>query len=616
MDTTKSCKVLVVEDEGLIAHDIANRLETLGHQVVATVSTAAEAFEAAAGADIVLMDIRIDGPVDGVEAAAEIRERYHLPVIFLTAHADKATLDRAKLAGPFGYIVKPLGPASLNTSIEIALYKHRMERLLEKSEAMLRTTLGSVADGVVVTDADGRVLMMNHAAEALTGCIQPEAEGQPVANVVRLVDEHSGESLDDPIPLALLRDAPVPLGGSLLVARSGRQMAVEGAVAPVRTSGQALGTVLTFRDVSARRWEERQIRQAQKMEAVGRLAAAVSSDYSNLLAIIRNQAEQLLRQFGEYSPARQAAEEINQAAAAAAQITRRLAGFSMPQVSQTEVLSVNGLIRRLAKLVESVARPHAEVTIRTAPDTGRIRADAAQIEQAVMNLVLHSCTVMTTEGTQSGRLLIETTNAEAPAAGRIASYVLIAITHSAQEADIDNLFEPSSTGDDGLALSIVQSIATEHGGYVSARPSAGGGCRFEMLLPRWTQPALLPRPGAAGEAPSVLLVDHRENVRLQLHNFFETRGYNLLEATDAGEALALGQIHEGTLDLLITEAPLAASLTAELRRAHPAIGVLRIVDGPESSPNDIQRPFTQAALADRVEALLSARPKLESASAG
>ena len=614
MDTTKSCKVLVVEDEGLIALDIAGRLEALGHEVVATVGTAEEAVEKAAEADVVLMDIRLDGRMDGVEAAAQIRERFHLPVIFLTAHADRATLDRAKLAGPFGYIVKPLAPASLNTSIEIALYKHRMERLLEEREALLRTTLSSVADAVVVTDAAGRVRMLNRAAEALTGWIEPEAEGQPVSKVVRLID---GESDDDPVPLALLRDAPVPLDrASQVVARSGRQMTVEGAVAPVKSSGVTLGAVLTFRDVSSRRWEERQLRQSQKMEAVGRLAAGVSNDYSNLLAIIRNQAEQLLRQFGEYSPARRAVEEIHQAAAGADQITRRLAAFGTRQVSQPEALSVNGVVRRMAKLIESVAGPRVELAIRTAPDAGKIKADAAQIEQAIMNLVLHACAAMNQEGTEKGRLSIETGNAEAPAGGRMSPYVLVAITHSGLEPDLDKLFEPASTGDDGLALSIVHSIVAEHGGYVSVQATASGGCRFEMLLPRWSQPAPQPRPGAAEEAPSILLVDYRDCVRVQLHNFFETNGYNLLEAADAGEALALGEVHEGRLDLLVADDALAAPIAAHLLRTHPAMEVLRIVDGPESSRNEIRRPFTQAALLDRVATVLASGPKLESASAG
>ena len=115
----------MVEDEGLIAHDIGRRLESLGHEVLGPAATAEEALALAPGADIVLMDIRIDGPRDGIDTALEIRARHHVPVIFLTAHADRATLERAKQAGPFGYIVKPLGPASLQTSIEIAIAKHR-----------------------------------------------------------------------------------------------------------------------------------------------------------------------------------------------------------------------------------------------------------------------------------------------------------------------------------------------------------------------------------------------------------------------------------------------------------------------------------------------------------
>src|SRR6266404_8995407 len=131
MKPEQSRKVLVVEDEGLIAHDISSRLEAMGHEVIATVGTGEEAIEKAGEAEIVLMDIRLDGRLDGVEAATEIRNRYHVPVVFLTAHADRATLDRAKMAEPFGYIVKPLAHAALNTSIEIAMYKHGMARQLE-----------------------------------------------------------------------------------------------------------------------------------------------------------------------------------------------------------------------------------------------------------------------------------------------------------------------------------------------------------------------------------------------------------------------------------------------------------------------------------------------------
>jgi PAS domain S-box-containing protein len=616
MQPTQSCKVLVVEDEGLIALDIASRLEALGHEVIGTVGTAAEAMEKAAGADIVLMDIRIDGPVDGIQAAENIRQRFHVPVIFLTGQADRATIERAKLAEPFGYIVKPLAPASLQTSIEIAVYKHRMQRMLEEREAWLSTTFSSVADAVIVTGIDSRVRMLNRAAEVLTGWIQPEAEGQLLSTIVRLMDKDSDQEAEDPVPLAIVRDAPVPLDAWSLVSRSGREMSIEGAAAPVKASGVILGVVLTLRDVSARRWEERQLRQSQKLEAAGRLAAGVCGDYANLLAMIRGQAERLLLQFGEYAPARQAVEEIQQAATAAEQITRRLASLGARQVRHPEVVSLNTILRRAARPIESVAGPGIEVAIRPQMSAGRIKADAAQIEQAIMNLVIHACARMSeSETPEGGRLLIETGNAEIPVNGRLSSYVMLSITHTAHEPDLEKLFEPVSAGDGNLALPLVHTIVTEHAGYVSARSTAGGGCRFEMLLPHWSAPILLPRP-TCDEAPAVLLVDHRESVRSQLHNFFETNGYNLLEAADHGEAVALGQMHEGTLRLVIAEASQADAILHELRPAHPGVVVLRIVDGPAAAVDQVQQPFTQQALLERVEALLGPALRLESATAG
>ncbi|MGH9557716.1 MAG: response regulator [Bryobacteraceae bacterium] len=269
MDPRKSHKVLVVEDEGLIALDICGRLRSMGHEVVASVGTAAEAIEKASEADIVLMDIRIDGHADGVEAAQAIRERFHVPVVFLTAHADRATLERAKSAGPFGYVLKPLAHASLKAAIEIALYKHGMERRLEERQAWLAAILSAAADAVIAADANGRVLMLNRAAEMLTGWIEEQALGEPISKIVRLIEESSCAEAGDPVALAMVRDAPVAIERSWkLVSRGGREMRVEGSAAPVKISSNPplknpgmLGVVLTLRDVSARDWEERPSRQ-------------------------------------------------------------------------------------------------------------------------------------------------------------------------------------------------------------------------------------------------------------------------------------------------------------------------------------------------------------------
>lgn len=603
----RSCKVLVVEDEGLIANELESRLNKMGHQVVATVSTGKEALDRAPEADIVLMDIRINGPIDGIEAAALIREGLHLPVIFLTAHADRLTIDRAKLSSPFGYILKPIPYASLNSSIEIALDKHRAERQLQAREELLQSTLNSVADAVVATDHLSRVLMLNGAAEALTGWTQTEAEGQPLLSVLRMVDGESGEPAEDPVPLAILKDEVLPLDRSCqLISRDGRQLTIEGSAVPVKASGVALGTVLTFRDVSARLWEEKQLRQSLEVQAAGRMAARVSDEYTSLLAIIRNQSESLQRHFGESSPARQSLEEIQESATEAEALTNMLTTFATRQVAQQpEVLSINGMLRRMSRMIESVTGARIGFTLRPARGAGKVRVDAAQLEWVIVNLILHACALMP----EGGQLLIETGNTDLPRLASIASYVVLTLSHTGTEPELEKLFEPRSIGGGGLTLAMVHGIVTEHGGYISAQPTSTG-YRFEMLLPRADE-MLLPQGLELGKVPAVLLVDYRERVRAQLHNFLEAEGYNLLEAVDHQEALKLGEVHKGSLDLLVAEAADADRISATLLKNHPKLLVLRVIDQPgnqsETAANEIRRPFTQTALLKKVSELLGTR---------
>lgn len=606
-EPSRSYRVLVVEDEGLIAHDISRRLEAQGHEVLGPASTAEEALALAPQAEIVLMDIRIDGARDGVETALEMRARHHLPVIFLTAHADRATLDRAKQAGPFGYIVKPLGPASLQTGIEMAIAKHRVERLLEEREAWLRAVLTSIADAAVVVNAEGRVRLLNPAAERATGWSQTEAEGQPVQSVVELT---VSEDDFDPVPLALLRGEPVAFDRhTRLVARDGRELEVDGFAAPVRTSQEVLGAVLTFRDSGARHWEERQLRQSQRLEAAGRLAAGAAGEYSTLIGIIRKQNELLLRQFGELSAARGSLEEIHRAAAAADEITRRLEIFGTRQVGHPEALNINGVLRRLAGLIESAAGDRIQAALRPSPGAGKIKVDGAQLEAAILNLVSHACRVMAEHNSgnasDAGQLLVETARVDLPHAGQAISYVLLAVTYSAAEAELERLFDPASTDGASLALAQVHWLAVECGGHVSARSSPNGGSRIELLLPRLADQALL--PGASSQAGAILLVESSEAVLMELHNFFEAAGYNLIEAGDAEEAVALGEMHEGKLDLVVASARQAGEVLRHLSGAHPALQGLCIVeqgDQPELGPDQIRRPFTKRELLQKVESLL------------
>jgi CheY-like chemotaxis protein len=241
--------------------------------------------------------------------------------------------------------------------------------------------------------------------------------------------------------------------------------------------------------------------------------------------------------------------------------------------------------------------------------SGRIKADPSHIEQVMMNLVLHACAMIP----QGGRLLIQTSRTEAPQHGMLASFAVFRLTYAAAEPDPDHLFDPAGSGEDGLALSVSHSIAAEHGGYLTAR-AVPEGTRIELLLPRVNEEALLSEPVPdAGQARTILLVDGRDRVRAQLHKFFEFAGYNLLEASDRDEALALGQVHEGPLDLLIADAADLDQILSELRPRHPDLDSLTMVDRPESSAREIRRPFTQQALLDRTAALLERRQAVRGA---
>jgi CheY-like chemotaxis protein len=329
----------------------------------------------------------------------------------------------------------------------------------------------------------------------------------------------------------------------------------------------------------------------------------VSAEYARLVQTIRSRTGQLARQLGDYSPAHAALEEIQEAALAADQVTEKLAGLGARQVAQPAIVSLNAILRRMSKPIEMAAGAHVITAIQPESGAGRIKADPAHIEQVMMNLVLHACAMIP----QGGRLLIQTSRTEAPQHGSLASFAVFRLTYAAAEPDPDHLFDPAGSSEDSLALSVSHSIAAEHGGYLTAR-SVPEGTRIELLLPRANEEALAAEPVPdAGLARTILLVDARDRVRAQLHKFFEFAGYNLLEASDRDEALALGQVHEGPLDLLIADAADTAEILDELRPKHPDLESLTMVDAAESSPAEIRRPFTQQALLERTAALLERR---------
>ena len=186
-------QILVVEDEAIVAEDIRSSLLNMGYSVPATVTSGKEAIRKAGenNPDLVLMDIMLKGEMDGIETAEEMRSRFNIPVVYLTAYSDKNTLERAKITEPFGYIIKPFKERELSINIEIALFKHKMEKKLKESREWFTTTLKSTSDAVIATDSDGCVKFMNPAARSLTGWAG--AQGKPLKEVFNIISEKADE---------------------------------------------------------------------------------------------------------------------------------------------------------------------------------------------------------------------------------------------------------------------------------------------------------------------------------------------------------------------------------------------------------------------------------------
>jgi PAS domain S-box-containing protein len=260
-------RIMVVEDEGIIAQDIKNCLENLGYSVPDVVFTGYDAIEKAGKyrPDLVLMDIVLKGEIDGIETAAEIRKHYNIPIVYLTAYEDDKTLKRAKMTEPLGYILKPFEERYLRSSIEMALYKHKMENKLKENERWLGTILKSVGDAVVVTDEKGIIKFMNPTAEEISGWSFKDAVGKYLTDVFKLLNEDTKERIDNPVE-HVVRDNIV-LGRSnhtILVSKSGDEIYIDHSAAPLRDGkGGVTGVVLIINDISDRRIAENALKESE-----------------------------------------------------------------------------------------------------------------------------------------------------------------------------------------------------------------------------------------------------------------------------------------------------------------------------------------------------------------
>jgi PAS domain S-box-containing protein len=393
-------------------------------------------------------------------------------------------------------------------------------------------------------------------------------------------------------------------------------------------------------DNTERKNLEEQLRQAQKMEAIGRLAGGISHDFNNLLTVIIGYSEVVLGQVGENHAAAAPIAEIRQAASRAASLTRQLLAFSRKQVLTPRATDLNAIVIEMKRLLQRLIGEDIKLETVLDENLSHVRVDPGQIEQVIMNLVVNSRDAMP----RGGRLLIETANVELDESGvhgrlemKAGSYVLLAVTDTGTGMDaatVARVFEPffttkGSGQGTGLGLATVYGIVKQSDGHIFCYSEPDHGTVFKIYLPSMGPDRERPAVGRKdhalrGGTECVLLVEDDLAVRKLARVVLADQGYQVLEAASGQAALFLCQNHPGTVDLLVTDVIMpqvtGPELFEKLRSQRPALAVLYMSGytndaitrhGPlEEGINFVQKPFTPSGLARKVrEALDSTKPK-------
>ena len=511
-----------------------------------------------------------------------------------------------------------------------AIDHKRHEEALRQSESRYRSLVQSAVYGIYRSSVDGRFLDVNPALIHMLGYdsadevvkLDPQREVfvEP-AEHERLLQEFQRTGCLDSAEVRWKRK-----DGSVITVRLSGRAATE-----LDEADQALEIIAE--DITERRALEDQFRQAQKMEAVGRLAGGVAHDFNNLLMVVSGYTEVLMEALDQNDPLLVKVQAIQQAADRATTLTRQLLAFSRKQLLELKVVDVNSIVADMERLLRPLIGENIDLTTKLTPNVGHTRADAGQLEQVIMNLVVNAKDAMP----DGGRILIQTSEADPDTARREHSliepgtYILLSVSDTGAGMDRETqsrIFEPFFTTKEkgkgtGLGLSTVYGIVKQGGGYIFAQSEPGCGTTFRIYLPRVADPADSPRvdkhaQAAAGGSETVLLVEDEESVRELVRETLKTRGYRVIEASDGIAAMRVSEEYQGNIEILITDVVMPGMSGRELAKrvaaARPNIRVLYLSGYTEDAiihegalepgTGFLQKPFTLQVLARKVREVL------------
>jgi len=579
-------------------------------------------FEAYAAYPGVLDDTRRALRGETVESIRALGRRVY------TAHYTPVTGEDGRVSGVIGVALDVTD-------------RHRAQEALHESERRFRSLIENASDVISVVREDGTVEFASPSVERLLGIPRDSLVGRSILELVHPDDlPHAAERLQRAV-----ENAGTPEKSEFRARHADGEWRMVEVIGTSLLQDDAVGgVVLNIRDVTDRQraaqaLEESQAKliQAQKMEAVGRLAGGVAHDFNNLLTAIRGNAELLVEDLEPGSPSLDDVHEICLAADRAAALTRQLLAFSRKQVLQPRVMDLNDTVAGVEKMLRRLIGEDVALSTELRPGLGRVRADPGQLEQVLLNLAVNARDAMP----GGGRLVVRTANAALGEEDVLrydyvvpGEYVLLSVGDTGAGMDEETAaraFEPFFTTKPagqgtGLGLSTVYGIVKQSGGYVwiDSRPEAGTTVR--IYLPRVDLPAAAPAgepPPRAAAAPcagreTLLLVDDDEAVRKFASRALRRAGYRVLEACDGEEALRVSGQHAGRVDLAITDVVMprmgGRDLVRRLRHERPETRVLFIsgyseaavaADGMvEPDSGFVGKPFTPESLLDRVREVL------------
>jgi PAS domain S-box-containing protein len=502
---------------------------------------------------------------------------------------------------------------------------------LRRSEMNFRSLVTNAPYGICRCDSAGQLLDVNPALLSMLG----------YSSAKELSGKHLGALYADTQQWFELADhlrSATPFNGLIV-----EWMRKDGTATAVRVSGRAVSNgdkektfELFAEDVTEHRALEQQLRQSQKMEAVGRLAGGIAHDFNNLLMVISGYSEFLLDRLGPEPALRAPAQEIANAAGRATALTRQLLAFSRKQMLAPKILDLNGVVTENLKMLTRVIGEDIDLVMVPATSLGTVRADAGQIEQVIMNLAVNARDAMPS----GGKLTIETSNvslddeyARFHAPLKPGNYVMLAISDTGAGMDSEtqsHIFEPFFTTKGpkgtGLGLSTVYGIVKQSGGYIWVYSEPGRGTTFKIYLPRVADAVetpvhiAIPAESAAPEpgTETILLVEDEANLRYLARQFLEKQGYRVIDAADGAVAMQIAVAHEGVIHLLLTDVIMPGmngrELAQRISEIRPNVKVLYMSGYTENvigrngtldaGVRLLQKPFTLRDLKNKVREVL------------